>query len=262
MTRRHAFAVIVAALVAAAGPALGQGAIQQAGPVVPGHAPVWWQNGILADGGTPSAPLFNALGLYGGTSCPFGISSQPSGGTYTSAFALFTICQTTTATTLTLAGIGQAAPSLYLNLGGVIYSFPGPGSGDVLGPSSAVSNNAVCFNGTSGTIIKDCGIPPANPDIFREVTSGTTDAASSSDVTIAWNSSSAATKTESLYACNSGVKGKQLYIKDEYGSAGTYPYTLAPNGADTIDTGSFYYLSANFQGVALQCNGSGNWIVK
>lgn len=237
-----------------------QGTIQQSGPVTAFHTPAWLSNGTVMDGGLPGSPFLSALGLFNGSSCPYSVSSAASPGALATQYAQFSICQTDSATTLFIQGVnGLATPSFYLNIGGVIYPFPGPGNGDVLGPSSAVSGDTVCFNTTTGKLIADCG---PSPNAFRNISSGTTDTATVSDNTIAWNSSSASGKTETLYACGSGQKGFPLYIKDEVGTAGTYPITLAPNGGNTIDNSALAYVAFNLQGVQLRCNGLGNWIVQ
>lgn len=106
--------------------ALAQGSVQQSGPVTPFHAPAWLSNGYLMDGGSPSAPFVNALGLFGGSACPLGVSSQPSAGLSTSQYSLFTVCQTGAATTFKFYGInGQATPNVYFDIGGTVYPFPG-----------------------------------------------------------------------------------------------------------------------------------------
>ena len=119
-------AALGAALLFTSAPALAQGgAIQQSGPVTPFHAGVWFSNGVLADGGTPTTPFLNSLGLFGGSSCPFGISSQSGPGANTSPGGLFTICQTATTTTFNFAGVnGSGAPNVYFNIGGALFPFP------------------------------------------------------------------------------------------------------------------------------------------
>lgn len=106
--------------------ALGQGTIQQSGPVTPFHMPAWFTNGYLMDGGSPQTPYISAMGLFGGASCPLGVSSQTGPGLSTSPYALFTVCQTPTTTTINLAGVnGQPAPALFFNIGGTSFPFPG-----------------------------------------------------------------------------------------------------------------------------------------
>lgn len=48
-------------------------------------------------------------------------------------------------------------------LGGVLTTVPvGSGSGDVVGPASAVANNLASYNGTTGKLIKDAGVSPSS----------------------------------------------------------------------------------------------------
>lgn len=134
-------------------------AVKQSGAVVPFHDASWYSNGVIGDGGTPQSPFHNALGLFGGANCPLGVSSQTEPGASTSQYGLLTICQTKTATTFTVAGVnGLATPSVFFNIGGVSYPFPGTGGGGVVGPVSSVSGNFACWNGTTGSTLSDCGI--------------------------------------------------------------------------------------------------------
>lgn len=166
-------ALSFAMALCAAAPVLAQGVVQQSGPIVAFHAPAWYRNGVLGDGGGVSTPYLSALGLFGGSTCPLGVSSQTGPGSSTSPHSQFTICQTNAATTFTFAGVnGQPNPAVYFNVGGVNYSFPGPGGGTVLGPSSAVSGNFACFNTTSGTILADCGVSPASIFTNPTITGG------------------------------------------------------------------------------------------
>jgi hypothetical protein len=150
---------MVAALVAMGSPALAQGSIQQAGPVVAYHPPAFYANGVVGDGGTPSSPVLNSLGLFNGANCPFGISSQTGPGVSLSAYSQLTICQTPTTTTFKVQGLnGQATPSVQFDIGGTIYPFPGSGGGGVVGPVSSVNGNLTCWNGITGALLSDCGI--------------------------------------------------------------------------------------------------------
>lgn len=152
---------LVALLVASGSHA--QGTIQQSGPIVPFHSPAWFGNGIVADAGTPQAPFLDSIGLFGGASCPFGVSSQTGPGMSLTAYSQLSICQTLTATTFNFNGLnGQANPSVFFNIGGVTYPFPGPGNGNVLGPGTAISGDLACFNGVTGTLLSDCGPPAAS----------------------------------------------------------------------------------------------------
>lgn len=158
-------------------PAHAQGAIQQAGPVVSFHVPTWYGNGLLGDAGTPATPATSSLGLFNGSQCPFGVSSQTGPGQSLTPYSQFSICQTLTTSTLTFAGLnGAATPSVFFNVGGTLYPFPGPGSGNVLGPPSSVSGDTACFNTTTGTLLKDCGQPaPVSVTVYGAKCDGTTD---------------------------------------------------------------------------------------
>ena len=151
---------LVAALALVAAPAVRAQAIQQSGAVVPFHAPVFFQNGVVGDGGTPQSPFVQALGIFGGANCPLGVSSQTGPGQSTTPAGLFTVCQTLTTTTLVIAGVnGASTPTFFVNIGGVDYPFPGSGSGNVVGPVSSTTDDYACWNNTAGTLLKDCGVP-------------------------------------------------------------------------------------------------------
>jgi hypothetical protein len=161
----------VVALCAMASLAKAQGAVVQSGPVTPFHSSAWSSNGVVGDGGSPQTPFLSSLGLFNGSNCPFGISSQTGPGVSTSPYALFTICQTPTTSTLVFAGVnGQANPSVFFNIGGVNYPFPG-GYGNVNGPVTSVSGNVVCFNNAFGTLLTGCG--PASMSGPLTITPGT-----------------------------------------------------------------------------------------
>lgn len=138
-------------------PAFAQGVVQQSGPVTAFHGASWLQNGIVTDAGTAAAPALDAMGLFDGADCPFGVSSQTSPGSSMSPFSQFTICQTDDTTTLTFAGLnGQPDPNVIFNVGGVDYAFPGSATANVTGPSTSIAGDLTCFNNTSGTLIIDC----------------------------------------------------------------------------------------------------------
>jgi hypothetical protein len=132
-------------------------AVQQSGVVTAFHGASWRGNGSVQDAGTPQQPYANALGLFGGSACPFGVSSQTGAGLSLTPSALFTICQSATTTTFNVAGVnGQATPTVNFNIGGVTYPFPGSGNGNVVGPVPSVNGGAACFNGTNGALLANC----------------------------------------------------------------------------------------------------------
>lgn len=51
---------------------------------------------------------------------------------------------------------------LQIYVQGTPYPFPGSGAGDVLGPPSSVDTDLPIFNGTTGTLLKDSGVPISN----------------------------------------------------------------------------------------------------
>ena len=149
-----------------------QGSIQQAGPIVQYHAPSFYANGIVGDGGSSTTPFLSAVGLFGGTNCPLSISSQTGPGASLAAYSQLTVCQTATATTFTVQGLnGQATPGVFFDIGGVTYPFPGAGGGNVVGPMSSTSGHLAAFNGTSGALLEDSGVSMTTPSFTGKVTS-------------------------------------------------------------------------------------------
>lgn len=82
--------------------------------------------------------------------------------------------------------------------------------------------------------------------------------------TVAWDSATPANKTELLttngIACNSATR--VFTIKDEIGTAGTYPITVTPQINDKIDGAGTFILNSNFESITLQCDGASNWLVE
>jgi hypothetical protein len=202
---------LIASLFGAMGPSAFAQAVVQSGPVVPFHAATFFQNGVIADAGSPQTPFLSALGLFGGSSCPLGVSSQTGAGTSTSPYSLFTVCQSPTTTTINIAGVnGAATPSLFFNIGGVNYAFPGPGNGNVAGPSMSVSGDVACFNSPVGTVIKDCGSPAVIAGSPLQITT-----------------------VSALPACNGALEGARRGVSDALS-----PSYLAPvSGSGTTHAG-------------------------
>lgn len=136
---------------------------QMSGNQTPGHLPSIVTNNVGQDAGTPLNPYANALGFYNGGNCPLGISSNPYPGIPAAGaqYGILTFCITNTAATIAVTPYGGlSAIPFYININGTSYPFPGSGSGDVVGPSSSTSGDAVIFNGTTGKLIADAGAPP------------------------------------------------------------------------------------------------------
>lgn len=130
--------------------ALAQGTVQQSGPIVPFHNSAWYSNGVIGDGGTPFAPFTSSLGLFNGSTCPFGVSSQSGPGAASAPYSQFYVCQTDTLTTLNFRGVGQATPNIAFNIGGTLYPFPGPGLGSVT--SVGLSGGTSGLTSTGGPV--------------------------------------------------------------------------------------------------------------
>ena len=95
-------------------------AVQQSGAASAFHTLSWLQSGYVVDGGASGSPAVNALGMFEGATCPLGISSQTAPGVSLGPYGLITFCQTTSAATITVAGVnGNANPPLVFNVGGV-----------------------------------------------------------------------------------------------------------------------------------------------
>lgn len=218
-----AIAVVMAPWLIAAGASY----IIQSGNVTYGHLATWAGSGVLQDAGTSDIGNINTEGITANGGTPFCISTAKS----PAARVKFCLgVQAGNAATMSIFSYnGAAVVPFNININGTIYPFPATPT-------------------TLGTL--------------RVVSSGTTDSATSLDGTIAWNSSSASGKTETLYACGSGGKGSIVTVTDEIGTAGTYPITVAPSGVNTINNASTYIMAFNYQSVTFQCAGAGNWIVQ
>lgn len=140
-------------------PACAQGSIQQAAAVTQFHVPYWYSNGVVADGGLPGSPFVSALGLFNGSACPLGVSSQTGPGAWTTAYAQLSLCQTAAAATISSAGInGSPTPPFTINLGGLTVW--------TVDPSAHME---------SGGMVPSCGTgcaAVAGTDSFFDVTGG------------------------------------------------------------------------------------------
>jgi len=125
----------------------------------------------------------------------------------------------------------------------------------------ATTNDALCF--VQNGIAKDCGFPPASAlgvCQLRTINSGTSDIASTSDCTIAWNSSATSAKTEFLYGCTASTKSGIVTIVDDYGTANFYSISVVPSGVNTILLSPSFTLNFSRQSMTFQCDGLGNWV--
>lgn len=260
---------LVAALFSAclATAACAQGTIQQSGPVTVFHAPSWYGNGIIGDAGTSSVPFINSFGLFNGASCPFAVSSQTTPGVPTGQYATFSLCQTNTASTFYFQGFGGlSSPSVYFNIGGINYPFPGPGNGDVAGPPSSVSGDVACFNGTTGKLLQDCGSLGLSTVTSVTATGTTAVAAYSQIVAVKTVAASAVNLTlpasSSFPTCPAAVDTcPVITVKDVSGNAATGLIMVSAADGKLIDGAATAVMPFTLQSADYVLLGS-SWAVK
>lgn len=137
------------------------------GAATPGHVPRCQNSGctVLVDGGgaagstTPGVGYLTELGITA-TGTPLCINdalTNASGGYHQLCFG---------ANALGGGLLSYQAENGASNLpfefiiNGSVYPFPGPGSGDVLGPSTSTVGDLAVWNNTSGTLLKDVPVGP------------------------------------------------------------------------------------------------------
>lgn len=220
-----------------------QGTIQQNGAVTAFHSPYWQSNGVVGDGGLLGNPYLNSIPLFSGVNCPLSISSQSSPGPTSSPYALFSVCQSATATRLTIAGInGQATPTVYFNIGGVDYPFPFGGAG--AGVTSFNTRTGIVTLNSSDVTTALGFTPLRSSNIVAG--SGITVTPSGSNVTIAATGSGSGTVTN--VAVNASLTGgpctttctlgRAALTGDITASAGSNATTLATVNTNTGTWGS------------------------
>lgn len=150
-----------ALLALLASPALAAGTIQQSGNVTPNHSVMWTTNGVVQDGGSATHGFLSELGVTKNGGCAIGINSLGVGIT-SGAYDQFCLGVGSNGVGyLSLQTYGGAPPSsLNFILDGVTYAFPYT-VGGIVGPTTTISGDAVCWNNVSGSLVKDCGAPPA-----------------------------------------------------------------------------------------------------
>jgi len=130
--------------------------VEQSGNVTPGHVAAWTTDGVIQDGGTPSAPFLTTLGLQSNSLVSFGIANAPVTGAYNQLGLGFDPATGNAA--LSVAGYdGAANVGFVVIINGVTYAFPGAGGGNVVGPGSSTDGDVALFNGATGALLKDGG---------------------------------------------------------------------------------------------------------
>jgi len=205
-------ATIVASLLALMGVAHTQ-PVQQSGNVTPGHAVMWIAPGIVIDAGTAASGFLSSIGVT--TQGP-GICQNTA--PITQAYSALCLGITPTQATLSVFSYnGASAVPLAFNINGVTYNFPYT-VGGITGPGTTVSGDLVCWNNTSGTLVKDCGVPPVASTINVKAPpyNAKGDTVSYSDGTIAAGTSTLASASAN---CVSGDTGKYIILHGS-GAAG------------------------------------------
>jgi hypothetical protein len=151
------FAIAALALL----PSLAFAQVQPSGVFTPGHtvkALTATGRAVGDAGGAAGGPAGTGLTEIGitATGLPFCINDGPTTGPY------HQLCLGASALGGGLINFGAqngASPtSLSIEINGVVYPFPGAGTGDVVGPGSSPAGGIIVFNGTTGKLIKDSGI--------------------------------------------------------------------------------------------------------
>lgn len=147
--------------------------MQQLGPATSGHLALYVGNGRVIDAGGPTviggAPQNSSR--PGSLPSGLGIVNSGLGSCQFSAYA------TATANPASLCWGFDGNGGAIIQYNGVNYPFPGSANANVAGPLGGVgADNAVLFNGTSGTALKDGGGPPflqvANNTALKALPSG------------------------------------------------------------------------------------------
>lgn len=203
------------------------GQVQQSGTVTPNRPAMWIFNNVLGDAGPPTNGLLSGVGITNNSLTGYCQNTH----LISSPYVEFCWGVTDSQAQISLQGYGLSTPGLQLCINAMCTTLPQPS-----GQSGAVTN--------------------------RLVTSGVTDVALTSDGIIGWDSSSAGTKTESLYACGSGTAGLNPTVVDVYGSAsGSAPVNITPSIGDTINGQSNLFISLPHGGYHIDCLGNHVWIV-
>ena len=273
----------IAALVLLPLAAYAQGVIQQSGPATSGHAPMFVFNGTVTDsgpasGGAAGQGLSEFLGVVRGTGTgpyanagtgPFGTNmcdydAAPGGGT-----AYHFLCFSPNALGGGLITYGASSTGAQLplnfNINGVTYAFPGPGNGNVSGPNSTISGDYACWNGTSGTLLSDCGAGGKTVTIVTA--SGSVAVSAASQIVVINKGTPAATSV--ILPASSGFPNcptvpnscPEITVKDGAGNAATYTITVTTADAKNIDAAASYIISSNLGYSTFVLIGA-SWIVK
>jgi len=136
--------------------------ILQSGVVTPGHPLSWTTDGVAQDAGPATGGNLTGVGITNNGNISFAINSGPT----TAAYVQYGVAVSNDGTITMYFNPFGGAPSVQLNyvINGQTYAYVpgGGGTGNVVGPTSAVAGDILTFNGTSGRLIEDSGILAAN----------------------------------------------------------------------------------------------------
>lgn len=94
----------------------------------------------------------------------------------------------------------------------------------------------------------------------RDISSGSTDTATSTDLLINWKSASGSAKTQTIPACASGNAWTWYVIKDSQGDAGTNNITVTP-ASGTIEGAASLVINTNKGKTSIVCDSTNtNWV--
>jgi hypothetical protein len=158
---------------------------------------------------------------------------------------------------ITLGNIAQAAANTLL--GNATASTANVTALSV--PSCSSANQALNWTSSSGFgCVTISGGGGGSSGTGKIISTGFSDTASSSYTNYAWNSATAAAKTENLPACSSNA-WMIVKVFDEKGTAQTYPINITPNGSDTINgVAAAVQVRSNYGSLTVTCDGVSNWM--
>lgn len=165
----RALALALAGLAGLALPAAAQGTIRQMDVVTNGHLGMFVANGQMRDAGGPTVANGKPANSTLAGRLPSGLGIVNSGlgycqwtGYASAGYSEF--CWGFDGSGNALISVsrqnGGAAPGFSFNINGALYGFPGPGNGNVMGPSpNPAAGNVAEWNG--GLTLKDSGVAAA-----------------------------------------------------------------------------------------------------
>lgn len=132
--------------------------ILQSGNVTPGHAAAWTTDGVVQDAGAATSGALSEVGITKEGGIALAINNTATSNMNGYVEWGVGVANTGTITLYAESYGGAPAATLEYNINGVVYPFNPAGSGNITGPTIAVSGDLVSFNGTTGALVQDSGI--------------------------------------------------------------------------------------------------------